>query len=245
VVLCALGVAGVIGWQRLSVAELRQERAAAAELRLDALAAEAENRRLAGLLPADAELGRLRATAAEVAKREAEVFALRRDLARPEELTPGSDRFAVGATVPAGDWRNAGAATPAAALETVLWAAAGGDVAAFAGRLQLGKDSRAAAEALQATLPETMRVHGRTPEELVAFLALRDVPLGAATVRRWYDADAASQQVTVELAAPDGVTKETNLVFARANDGWKLSVTEPVVARYAAMLKAGAPGEGK
>ena len=48
--------------------------------------------------------------------------------------------------VPASAWRNAGRLTPKAALETILWASADGDVNAVANAISLGATARANAE---------------------------------------------------------------------------------------------------
>lgn len=151
------------------------------------------------------------------------------------------ERFPAGVTVPATEWRNAGGATPAAALETVLWAAAGGDVGVLAQRLKFFAGAQAAAKALMESLPPALRDQVKTPEETVAFFTIKDVPLGSVQVRQWIESNGPFpyQQVALKLAQPDGATKDVNLVFLRSADGWQLMVTDAVVARYAALVPAG------
>jgi hypothetical protein len=150
-------------------------------------------------------------------------------------------RFAVGAKVPASEWKNAGNATPIATFETALWAGAGGDVDAFAKTLLLfGGPVQRAAQALLDSLPDSRRAQFGSPERLIAFLTIKDVPLGAVEVRQSTEMNGwplPAQTMQVLLTAADGKQRDTTLVFMNPGDGWKLVVLESVVAKYAAMLK--------
>ena len=151
-------------------------------------------------------------------------------------------RFAAGTVMPASDWKNAGTATAKAALETVLWAGASGEVNELAQSLHLiNRTTRTSAEKLLAGLPKPLREKYNTPEKLIAFLAVKDIPLGAAEARRYKDIDgwpAPTQSVNLLLTSADGKQRDTTLIFTNPGSGWKLVVTEAVVERYAAALKA-------
>jgi hypothetical protein len=163
----------------------------------------------------------------------------------PQE--PGApDRLSVGTVVPAADWRNVGSNTPPAALETALWAAAGGDVDAFATLLTFDGPARSAAQALLEGLPAEMRTRYGSPERLLAFLTIKDVPLGSAEVKQW--SGAAEGQVMMarlRLLAADGMQKDVVLPLTRQDQRWKLLVVERTVAKYGAMLKESPARERK
>ncbi len=78
---------------------------------------------------------------------------------------PDTDRYSndqdvslrPGTWTPAAAWKNQGQATPEAAVETMLWAAAGGDLSALKNTLALAPDARVERQQiyLQAYLPAT------------------------------------------------------------------------------------------
>lgn len=154
-----------------------------------------------------------------------------------ENLMP--DRLVVGQIVPAADWKNRGANTPPDALETALWAAARGDVAAFAALLWLDVAARTAAQRLLERLPPEMRAQYDTPERLLAFLTIQDVPLGSVQVRRWSQPQDNQALLTdLTLTALDGKQRDVTLPLFQVENQWKLVVVERTVAQYIAMLQA-------
>ena len=242
----AAGAAAFVAQHRRVVAlreEVGRERAAARTLD----DARAERGRLRAAQPATGELEQAGAAREALVQARAEVEALRRKAeaaarAEAESNARPAERFAVGRTVPAGEWKNAGTATAAAALETALWAGAGGDVEAFAGTLRLMNDRvKKDAGALRESLPDAMRGEYDSPERLIAFLSVKDVPLGAVQVRQSSDLQSwpdAARQLRVLLTGADGKQKDATLLFMNSAGGWRLVVTESVVAKYAAQLKS-------
>jgi hypothetical protein len=188
------------------------------------------------------ELQRARQEAASLKQRVE--FAARNVAEKEAEM-----RFAAGTVMPASDWKNAGTATAKAALETVLWAGASGDVNELAQSIHfIGRTTRTMAENLLAGMPPQLREKYNTPEKLIAFLTVRDVPLGAAEVRRFRDIDgwpAPTQSVNLFLTSSDGKQRGTTLIFTNPGSGWKLVATDAVVERYAAALKAPAKANEK
>jgi hypothetical protein len=243
-----LGVLGVVvlgglslAWQyrtqtqlQRQIGDLRQQQAGVARQRQ-------ENQRLAATLPTAADLERLRADHAAIPRLRAEIETLRARAQTAVAEVKASARFDAGSKVPFGEWRNAGTATSKAALETVLWAAAGGDIEQFAKCLSLPEGpARQRALKLLESLPTSVRGQYGTPERLVAFFAIKDVPLGTAQVVGWIgvkDAQSSSAQVQVHLSAPDGPTKALHLRFTQQDENWKLVVPEAALAKYSAMLK--------
>src|ERR1035437_7783794 len=192
--LIVAGAAALI-MKRSALAALRNEvgRERAALRALNGVRAEHE--RLLAAQPETGELDRAATDrdALQTARAELEALSVKIAVAARAAAEGGkkvltADRLAVGRTVPASEWKNVGNATPAAALETALWAGAGGDVEAFAKMITL-IDSRTqrAAQALLDSLPEAMRAEYGTPERLIAFLTVKDVPLGAVQVRQFND----------------------------------------------------------
>lgn len=148
-------------------------------------------------------------------------------------------KFKVGITVAAANWTNAGSTTVEATLETVLWAGAGGDVQTLAQTFSL-MDPRAAQKAW-ANAPESLRRQYATAEQLIAFLAIRDVPAGSAQIRRinpLEDWPNPAAQVTLLVKDEQEKGRDIDLIFTNTGDGWKLVVWPDVVTNYAAMLAA-------
>ena len=191
-------------------------------------------------LPAAEELECLRADHAAIPLLRSEIEALRARAQTAVEEAKLSERFEAGSKVPYGVWRNAGTATSKATLETVFWAAAGGDTDQFARCLLLPEGRiRERAVALLENLPAAIRGQYGTPERLVAFFAIKDVPLGTAQVVGWDESPAApsSAQVQVQLSSADGQLKDLILRLSRQGAEWKLVVPEGAITRYSAMLK--------
>jgi hypothetical protein len=254
-----LVIIGVIGagalalwWQRETQVRLRRDLGKLREENHELARLRDGNRRLAAAQPSAAELDNLRADHTAIPQLRAEIDAMqeRMRIAAEKSAVRSPERFAAGSKVLAGEWKNVGAATPKTALETVLWAAAGGDVDTFASCLLLAEGrGRQQATALLESLPAEKRAQYATPERLIAFLAIRDVPIGAAQVMEWNEpkGPASPALVQLQLSAPDGITKELNLWFSSRAAGWKLVVPDSAIARYAAMLKGPpvAAGENK
>jgi hypothetical protein len=235
-------VVGTLQWQRMTrsplsaeIEVLRHEESKLGKLR-------DEQKRLAALQVSPAELERLRADRVAVEKLRKEIDALRvrqKAVAETSAQPNGEgDQLVVGKIVPAAEWRNAGSSTAPAALETALWAAAGGDVNGFASLLLLNASARRAAQTLLDSLPAETRASYTTPEQLLAFLTIKDVPLGSAEVREWSGTpESSAMMATVLLSPPDGPPRDVSLPLFRHENVWKLLVQEGVVAKYAAILK--------
>lgn len=247
VVVIAAVVAAVIAWQLRTAAGLRIELEREKALTMTFSRVRADHQRLlADQLPADKIDGiPLQADTLLQLRDEVAVLRQRAELAErlnSEKKNGPGERFAVGRTMAAGEWRNAGVATPRATLETVLWAGANGDVDALASTVSFvpGSRTRKAAQALLESLPESMRAQYDSPEQLIAFLTIKDVPLGAVELRRYTELEGwplPAVQVVMQLTAADGKSKDATLVFMNPGEGWKLVVTDSVVAKYAAMLE--------
>lgn len=87
-----------------------------------------------------------------------------------------------GVWTPAQKWQNRGNAAPLATVETALWAAAGGDTAAFESLFVLDPATRRGAQKLLDRLASQHPVAYATPEDLIAAFAIKNIPPGAAQI---------------------------------------------------------------
>lgn len=133
------------------------------------------------------------------------------------------------------DLHDAGQQTPAAAVQTLLWASARGDDQALARALLLEPEARAKAAAFLAALPAEAREKLPTPESFAAlFLAegltnVTAVRIGDATA---IDADHASVRV-------EGIMgRDLHLPARRTASGWQIVVGEKQVDWAIARLRS-------
>jgi hypothetical protein len=235
----ALAFGLVLGWQRLELGPLQAELEMLRDRASEGRQLRAERERLRAQRVPEGELERLRADRAAIARMKGEVAAVRTSAETKERMVAvrKAERFAVGQRMPAAVWKNAGAASPVAALETVLWAAAGGDVDVFARRIHFDAAGRKAMQALWEGLPPAERVRHASPEHLLAFLSIKDVPVGTALVSAWKEKSNTVQGVSLALSAQGEKARTVTLVLQRDGEEWKLLATEAAVARYAAALR--------
>ena len=143
--------------------------------------------------------------------------------------------------IPSSEWKNAGRATPSAAVETLLWAAQGGDVDTMTRMIQLDPAARAKGDALFAQLPAATQAEYGSPEKLVAlFLAKDAAVVSGMQILGQRDVSADVVGVRVRVANDEGKTKEQSFGFQRGSDGLRLIITDKVVDKYAQQLAGGA-----
>ncbi len=237
----------VLGWQRQTANDLRGEiarqRATARELaRLSA-----EHQRLAAAQATAVELDRLLAERTAVAQLRKELEAMQRRVEATARATPGRSATVaepvepalsmIGTEVAFRLWRNAGQATSDAAFETVLWAAAGGEVDALADLLEFDTEARSKAAAIFANLPEPMRKELATPERLIALLTAKDVPLGSASIVGQFPTPV-DTKVAALIFDAEGKSKVALFSMRAEGANWRLVVPGTVVEKYAAWLRA-------
>ena len=238
--LVVLGAAVVVGQRRTAVA-LRAEIAAHQEGVRAARRLRSENERLGAV---QSHAGPTLAEGEDEALRRArvETATLRQCLAQmaAQKAGPPVDRFGPGLELSAADWTNASAATPSAAFETVLWAAAGGDIDVFSNSLLLANPAtRRAAQTLFDSLPADARERYRSPERMIAALTIPDVPTGSAAVVAWQSRESSGgplQWAYARLLTSEGNQRLAMLCFIQRGVAWKLVVTEEAVAKLAAQL---------
>jgi hypothetical protein len=187
----------------------------------------------------------LEADQTAIARLRAEIQQMKmRALARTRQPRPASNesitlpKTILNEMVPADGWRNAGQATPAATLETALWAAAAGDVESLAGLLAIDPVARVHLNGLLMRLPESLRHEYDTPERLMALLTARDVPSdGAAQIRDAHLSATGGTEVVAVLRDASQKQRLATLTLRQEGPDWKLIVPAAVVDRYAGMLE--------
>jgi hypothetical protein len=202
------------------------------------------------------ELERLRMDRAAVTRMRGELATLKQQVDERTRAFAAADRAESAAIpdyaidrepVPASGWRNRGRATPVAAVETALWAAAGGDIETLAKAMKLDADARVQAEKLLADVPDAERQGCRTPEELIALLTAGDVPLEEAQILAPKVPAGTPTTLVVQLRKPGKSSRLVQVQLADAGESdWRIVVPAAAVRRYAAELRGGGgSGEGK
>lgn len=163
------------------------------------------------------------------------------------KLAPAAPRTAAhtlkDSPVQAGEWRDAGQATPAAAFETALWAAAGGDLAKLAATLELDDATRDTATAYFDRLPAALQREVGTPDQLVALLTARAVPLGSAWILGQFDEQPGESSVLARLTDAEGNKRELMLLLRGHEGSWRLVVPPQVMTKYTGLLRGETPGQ--
>ena len=238
---------GVWVWRRSHVEALKAELGRAKLIQNGRMQARATDTPPGPRAPASVTTTQLdeHADAAAVARLRAEldaikVRALKRSAAQPKvnnealtvPLSLSTDM------VPSDQWKNAGRATPAATFETALWAAAAGDVDSLAGLLSIDPVVRIEAVKLMQMLPYSLRQDYNTPEQVIALLATRDVPVsGAAQILDDKATGPAGTRVVAVLRDAENRRRQTHLLLRQDGAEWRLIVPASAVERYTAMVR--------
>ncbi len=209
-----------------------------------------------------AERDRLRKKlrAAVVRTSSSRAFPADREARRPDAPVAPAE-FVIGTWMPAAAWRNEGQSTPWSTVSTLLWAAAGGDLAAVENIFEFGDDARSKARAWFEALPPATRSLYATPEDLVASVTMGNIPPTAAQLAWFHQTDAEHAVVGVMLAgsvssvpestptvepsvgnAPPSLTRQSPNRLAVLNlhntsGGWRVIVPAPAIDGMAKMLR--------
>jgi RNA polymerase sigma factor (sigma-70 family) len=127
---------------------------------------------------------------------------------------------------PAAEWRNAGRATPAEAMETGLWAAKAGDLDAFAGGYVYSDNTKARMKACFEELSDSAQARYRTPErffhELEMAMIQQAMPEAFQVLEEKREFDKPEGTVVLEIwfRGPAGDERLTTARFQRDHAGW-------------------------
>ena len=213
-----------------------------------------ERSRLLALQPASEERARLQSAVAVRAERQ-------RAIESAAHLHREARRFPVGEWVPVTQWADCGQSTPRAAVQTMLWASAGGDTGRLASLLHLDEDTRAKLDEVFATLPAHARATYASAEQLLAAFTAKSIPPGDtqivwqqqseedAVVCFWINKSAASSSIEApEKPATDSKApprlppnpkrSQALLALRRFDHGWRIVVPSFAIDRLARELGA-------
>lgn len=251
VVALGLTLAG-LDWQRQSHRQLRRELAQRQDQAQERRRLDAEQRKLAAAQPTESEVvdSLARLSVAEQLRARLALLHRREGTTVPVAQTRSAAADApeiyslAGNTVAAEEWQNAGRATPEAAFQTALWAAAGGDLDALTDTLSFDAAARDRAAATFERLPAAVQNEVGTPERLMALLTAVAVPLGNATIiGQSATLNGSDIKVTARLTDVDGQPKVAIFDLRKDDDRWRLQVPADVVRKYSAWLQgAGTAG---
>jgi len=119
--------------------------------------------------------------------------------------------------------KNAGKGTPAQAVESVLYAATGGDIDALAEGVLIEPKAKQKAADWFATLPEATRAQYGSPEKVLALMMAKDAAaLTGMQVVGQQEINPDLTVVRVRMQVEGGKTKDQPLPFYRAPDGWRM-----------------------
>jgi hypothetical protein len=184
-----------------------------------------------------AELERLRSDHAALPRLKSEIDAARQHTA---ELERAATPKAPVALTPAAEWKSAGfTTTPAAAVETLLWASSHRDLSTLAAGFVLEPAAQTKVDEMWAGLPAFGQEKFGSAAHMIASLLAQD---GAAIAymgiesQREVDADTTSVKARVENSDHQGKTETFEL---RRIDGiWHLVVPQRALDRYSRSLAA-------
>ena len=143
---------------------------------------------------------------------------------------------------PMGALKNAGRATPDAAIETLFWAISSQDVDTLASMVALTPEARQKAEALFAGLPQANKDEIGSPEKLLAtlYLGVVDsdpvVPTGEQVLGpKSQNRD--DMEMSVLFAYSDGTTKSIDYPLQLQGDGgWSVRIQPGMVDQWARII---------
>ena len=162
------------------------------------------------------------------------------------------ETMVLGEWSPPSAWKNRGCTTAANTIETMMWAAAGGDVENLRRVLDLDDATTIKLDQLLATLPMATRALYPTPKHLVAAFTAKAIPLGEAQLV-WQqqlgaddavacvwgkntiaDQTNAGEKNTEPNSRPGSnyTTKSVFLTLRRTTEGWQIVVPPRAVDSF-------------
>jgi hypothetical protein len=234
-VLVSIGAFGAWGgWQRSRAAALRAERD---RLVTQQLARAATPPRSNATVASD-DIARLRRQQEEWTRTREELMRLERAIAVEKgeptaraSNAPAEDRPPLrGPMVKSAEWRDAGAASPEAALESFVWAATRGETETVGALLAIDPDGRKQLADVFARLSDEARASYGSPENMLATLIAVQVPqdlsaIGPVSALALNNGDIALRTRTERGGS---IAKDAVLTFRLTDGRWRLVVPKEI-----------------
>jgi hypothetical protein len=233
----ALGsVTAALLYQQRSNARLRAAIDALRAQNREVVVLQGERERLVASSPAPAvvavEEQELLALRAQILARQRRLEAAQkpRPPVAPRVATPVNPPVLAPGMIPADAIQNVGRATPAAAMQTGLWAQSRGETSTFMAGVAFDPECKAKMDELFTGLSAEEQQYFQSPERLVALLAkvanvasAHGTPFPIQIVEKPLGLDAA--EVTLRLHMPNGEIRDgKTLRLRRFADGWKMEL---------------------
>jgi hypothetical protein len=240
-VLSGLTLIGVIvfGWQHRVNAALRHDLARLQSQNRGLLELRAENKKLQELPIGEASGDASHEIRAKLIRVRGEVVELEKKLeAARARAVAAANRDPEKGMVRVKYFRNVGRATPAAAFQTMFWAALNGDDNTLAGCFALSAADRQKAVELLAGLPENVRSKSPTPEKLVGLFFAMDTlqRLAAGQVVGQKELDAGHVALRWRTTDLTENTREQDFPMVLGAGGWQLALPDGVIDEFKKML---------
>lgn len=134
--------------------------------------------------------------------------------------------------------RNRGQAKPEEAALSFAWASESGEIAALSQLLWFDPEVRRQAEAVLATMPDSLRQNYATPEQLFALIFAADAiiapPPGPDLLEQWTPVELSAGRVA--MRAPGSKPSIDYHQYQQTPDGWKYVVPDVAVRNMPAVL---------
>lgn len=254
--LCLVGCIGAFGalgaWQHSRATALHAERDRLIARQLGRASA-ATHRREAALNASTDELARLRRQHEELTRARDNLAMLERALASesgelvaPAVPKPHAEALPPlrGPMVRNTEWRDAGAASPEAALESFVWAATRGETEALGALLAIDDAGRAELAAAFTQLSDEARASYGSPEAMLATLIAVQVPQDLSAIGPVNSLNLSNGDIALRTRTERGgtIAKDAVLVFRLTGGRWQLVVPQEIaVGAVSAALKTETP----
>ena len=143
------------------------------------------------------------------------------DGAPPRQSGPS---LKIGSWAAPADWRPCGNATPDAAIESTLCAAAHGDLSSLKTTVEFNGEALAKAQSILADLPESSRKQYASPTDLLAVIVAGSIPLDSTKLVARQDDGAGNVTEYLRLRNADGATRQVSISLHQGPEGWLVSM---------------------
>lgn len=235
VVALAVGFGVGIGWLAMANGALRREHDRLLAENEKAYAPSADSRDRTSAISQE-EMEQLQQASAEAS-------ALRERIERLRAAVIPSGSTAETSKKNEGRWKYVGLGTPANTVQSIVWAATGGDVDQLISMLAYDAEGRAAAEELYAMLSPEARRYFPNSDKLVAALIATRVPTDLLDVQQNSQNEQNPDEVAVvfrvrRAAKTSDEVRMVGFNFQRVGPEWKLLVPKSIVADFRKSLQA-------